>query len=349
MRQAVMHDNENILEVENLKTWFYTETGVAKSVNGISFAVPAGKTVALVGESGCGKSVTSLSIMRLLQEPAGRIVDGTIRFNRPSGPVDLVTATEEEMEQVRGGEIAMIFQEPMTSLNPVFTVGNQIDEMIGLHNPMMTKTEIREQTVRMLKLVGIPRAEGIYKSYPHELSGGMRQRVMIAMAISCNPELIIADEPTTALDVTIQAQILELMKDLKDRIGAGILLITHDLGVVAEMADEVIVMYAGRIVEKGTVMEVLLAPKHPYTKGLIKSKPAIGTVKDKLYSIPGTVVSPAEMPDYCAFYNRCGQCAKECQSGIPDLEPFGDTHFAACYRIEGGNEAEAVTGESGRG
>ena len=242
----------------------------------------------------------------------------------------------------------MIFQEPMTSLNPVFTVGNQIDEMIGLHNPMMTKTEIREQTVRMLKLVGIPRAEGIYKSYPHELSGGMRQRVMIAMAISCNPELIIADEPTTALDVTIQAQILELMKELKDRIGAGILLITHDLGVVAEMADEVIVMYAGRIVEKGTVMEVLLTPKHPYTKGLIKSKPAIGTVKDTLYSIPGTVVSPAEMPDYCAFYNRCGQCAKECRSGIPDLEPFGDTHFAACYRIEGGNKAEAVTGESGR-
>lgn len=312
---------ENVLEVENLKTYFYTDAGVAKSVGGVSFSIPRGSTVALVGESGCGKSVTSLSIMRLLQEPVGRIVEGQIRYYGSQGMTDLAKASMDEMRQLRGSEIAMIFQEPMTSLNPVFTIGFQVDEMVALHNPGLTKKQVKDITINTLKQVGIARAEGIYSAYPHELSGGMRQRVMIAIAICCKPGLLIADEPTTALDVTIQAQILELLRDLKQEMKTSILLITHDLGVVAQMADYVVVMYAGKIVERGTVNQVLLEPSHPYTIGLIKSKPVLGRKQDKLYSIPGTVPSPLDLPDHCSFYNRCQRRRDNCCREIPKLEP----------------------------
>ncbi len=329
--QTQMQDDNNLLEIENLHTYFYTDMGTVRSVNGVNINIPKGKTVALVGESGCGKSVTSLSLMKLVQAPAGQITDGQIRFNRKGGPVDIVKTPMDEMRKIRGNEIGMIFQEPMTSLNPIFKIGDQIDEVIMLHRPDMSKEEVKKQTIEMLTLVGIARPEGIYSCYPHELSGGMRQRVMIAMALCCNPQLIIADEPTTALDVTIQAQVLDLLRQIKDKIDASILLITHDLGVVAEMADYVVVMYAGRIVEQGTSHEVFLSPQHPYTRGLIKSKPAVNKRVDRLYSIPGQVPNPINMPSHCAFKDRCDACVKACEGPVPVLQSITEGHNVACH------------------
>ena len=328
---TTMKNPDNIIEIDNLHTYFFTDMGTVKSVNGVTIEIPKGKTVALVGESGCGKSVTSLSMMKLVQGPSGQIVDGAIRYNRKGGAVDIVKAPISEMQHIRGNEIAMIFQEPMTSLNPIFTIGYQIDETIALHRPDMKKEEIKKQTIEMLKLVGIARPEGIYDAYPHELSGGMRQRVMIAMSLSCDPQFIIADEPTTALDVTIQAQILDLLRDIKDKIDASILLITHDLGVVAEMADHVVVMYAGKVVEQGTAHEVFLNPKHPYTMGLIKSKPTVGKTVDRLYSIPGAVPNPVQMPNHCSFKDRCDKCISACAGDIPALRTIDEGHKVACH------------------
>lgn len=331
-----MRDSKNVIEFDNLKAYFYTDVGTVKAVDGVSFDIPKGKTVGVVGESGCGKSVTSLSLMRLLQGPQGQISGGQIRYNQTSQnrAVDITKISRKEMEKIRGNEIAMIFQEPMTTLNPVFTIGNQIDECIMQHNPKMSKAEVKARTIEMLKLVGIARAEGIYDSFPHELSGGMRQRVVIAMALSCNPQLIIADEPTTALDVTIQAQILDLLRDLKDKINASIMLITHDLGVVAEMADYVVVMYAGRVVEQGTAKEIFHNPKHPYTIGLMKSKPVLNQEVDRLYSIPGNVPNPINLPEHCYFKNRCDQCMEKCNGAYPKLLEVTPTHKVSCYLYE---------------
>ncbi|ONI38123.1 dipeptide/oligopeptide/nickel ABC transporter ATP-binding protein [Candidatus Epulonipiscium fishelsonii] len=329
--QTEMHNPNNILEIDNLHTYFYTDMGTVKSVNGVTLEIPQGKTVALVGESGCGKSVTSLSIMKLVRGPSGQITNGQIRYNRPTGPIDIVKTPISQMQDIRGNEISMIFQEPMTSLNPVFRIGSQIDEAIMIHRPDIKKSEVKKQTIKMLELVGIARAEGIYKSFPHELSGGMRQRVMIAMSLCCNPRLIIADEPTTALDVTIQAQVLELLRDLKTKIDASILLITHDLGVVAEMADFVVVMYAGKIVEQGTAIDVFLNPQHPYTMGLIKSKPVVNQEVDRLYSIPGQVPNPVHLPNHCFFKDRCDKCIECCSGDIPELRQIGQSHKVACH------------------
>ncbi|MDF2820741.1 MAG: oligopeptide/dipeptide transporter, ATPase subunit [Clostridiales bacterium] len=320
-----MKNKDNILEIDNLATYFFTDSGVVKAVNGVSFDIPRGKTVAVVGESGCGKSITSMSIMRLIQGPSGQIVDGQIRYNSEEGPINLVNVPISKMQELRGNKISMIFQEPMTSLNPVFTVGDQIDEAIQLHNPKLTAKQIKTRSIEMLELVGIARPEGIYDAYPHELSGGMRQRVMIGMALSCEPELIIADEPTTALDVTIQAQILELLREIKDKVNASILLITHDLGVVAEMADYVVVMYAGRIIEKGTAIDIYKNPQHPYTIGLLNSKPAVGKVVDKLYSIPGQVPNPINMPSHCYFKDRCEKSFEPCGAIYFKLRIFANT------------------------
>ncbi len=316
--------SEKLLEIRDLHTFFYTDAGVVKAVNGVSFEVNKGQTIGIVGESGCGKSVMSLSIMRLIQEP-GKIVDGQVFFNGQ----DLVKLSQSEMRKINGDRISMIFQEPMTSLNPVFTVGNQIAESLILHEKL-TKKQAREKAVEMISTVGISRAEGIYDSYPHELSGGMRQRIMIAMALSCNPELLIADEPTTALDVTIQAQILDLLKEIKKKFGTSIMLITHDLGVVAEMADYVIVMYAGRIIEQGHVTDIYLNPMHPYTIGLLKSKPSITTVSDRLYTIPGQVPNLINLPEICYFSDRCKMCKDVCKQGFPKLIDMGNDHFVAC-------------------
>ncbi|QVK18777.1 ABC transporter ATP-binding protein [Mycoplasmatota bacterium] len=333
-----MKDENNILEIEDLNTYFFTDIGVVKAVDGVSFNVPKGATVGVVGESGCGKSVTSLSIMRLVQGPTGQIVKGDIRFPYGDKIINLRTAPMEVIRNIRGNDIAMIFQEPMTSLNPVFTTGYQIDEVIKNHHPELTKKQIRQKSIDMLDLVGISRPKGIYKAYPHELSGGMRQRALIAMALACDPKLIIADEPTTALDVTIQAQVLDILRDLKSKINASIILITHDLGVVAEMADYVVVMYAGRIIEQGTARDIYKDPRHPYTVGLIKSRPnAIGK-DEKLYSIPGQVPNPINMPKYCYFKDRCNQCTSKCNGDYPELTQVSPTHFVACWKYEGGNE-----------
>ena len=309
---TTMRDTDNIIELDNLKTYFYTDAGTVKAVDGVSFDIPKGKTIGVVGESGCGKSVTSLSIMRLLQGPQGQIAGGKIRYNQDNRAIDLTKISNKEMQKIRGNEISMIFQEPMTSLNPIFTIGDQLSEPIELHNPEMNKEQVKNRVIELLKLVGIARAEGIIHNYPHELSGGMKQRVVIAMALSCSPRLIIADEPTTALDVTIQAQILDLLRDLKDKINASIMLITHDLGVVAEMADYVVVMYAGRVVEQGTVKEIFHDPKHPYTIGLMKSRPVLNEEIGRLYSIPGNVPNPIGMPSHCFFKNRCEKCIEKC-------------------------------------
>lgn len=331
---TTMKDPNNVIEIDNLKTYFFTDVGTVKAVDGVSFNIPRGKTVGVVGESGCGKSVTSLSVMGLVQRPSGQIVDGEIRYNNGDTAVDLTKLPTKEMQKLRGSDIAMIFQEPMTSLNPVFTIGYQLDETIELHNPGMSKKAVKDRSIEMLKLVGIARAEGIYDSYPHELSGGMRQRVMIAMALACDPKLIIADEPTTALDVTIQAQILDLLRELKDKIDASIMLITHDLGVVAEMADIVVVMYAGRVIEVGTVMDIFHNPKHPYTIGLLNSKPSIDKKTDKLYSIPGQVPNPINMPSYCYFRDRCDRCIDKCGQEYPPDFKVSDTQQVACWLYE---------------
>ncbi len=327
-----MKDPGNVVEIENLHTCFFTDVGVVRSVDGISFNIPEGKTVGVVGESGCGKSVTSLSIMQLLQRPQGQIVEGEIRFNLGDKAYDIAKTPMQVMEHLRGNQIAMIFQEPMTSLNPVFRIGNQVNEVLELHNKEMTPEEIKARTIELLEMVGIANSEGVYRMYPHELSGGMRQRVVIAMALACNPKLIIADEPTTALDVTIQAQILDLLRDLKDRINSSIMFITHDLGVIAEMADYVVVMYAGKIVEKGTAEEIFAHPAHPYTVGLMASKPVVGKKVDKLYSIPGKVPNPVNMPDYCYFKDRCEQCLECCAGEYPVEVSLSPTHTVTCYR-----------------
>lgn len=328
-----MKNNDNIIEFDNLQSYFYTDNGTVKAVDGVTFDIPKGKTIGVVGESGCGKSVTSLTLMRLLQGPQGQIAGGSIRYNQDNMKrgIDITKLPIKEMQKIRGNEIAMIFQEPMTSLNPVFTIGYQIDESIKLHNPKMSKSDVKQRSIDMLKLVGIARAEGIYDNYPHELSGGMRQRVVIAIALSCDPRLIIADEPTTALDVTIQAQILDLLRDLKDKINASIMLITHDLGVVAEMADYVVVMYAGRVVEQGTVKEIFHDPKHPYTIGLLKSRPVLNEEIGRLYSIPGNVPNPINMPTHCYFKNRCESSVDCCSGDYPNTMQISETHKVNCH------------------
>ena len=326
----------NVVEFDNLRTYFFTDTGTVKAVDGVTFDVPAGKTVGVVGESGCGKSVTSLSLMQIVQRPQGQIVGGSIRFNAGDKVYDIARMPIEEMQRIRGNKVSMIFQEPMTSLNPVFRIGTQVDEVIALHNPDMSKDEVKARTLEMLEMVSIANSAGVYRMYPHELSGGMRQRVMIAMALACDPMLIIADEPTTALDVTIQAQILDLLRNLKEKINSSIMLITHDLGVIAEMADYVVVMYAGRIVEKGTVHEVFKNPSHPYTIGLMASKPSLNKQVDRLYSIPGKVPNPINMPDYCYFKDRCESSFACCAGAYPEEIRLSPTHFVSCYLFDQG-------------
>ena len=330
-----MKDPANVVEFDNLHTYFFTDIGTVKAVDGVSFEVPQGKTVGVVGESGCGKSVTSLSLMQLVQRPQGQVVEGAIRLNLGDKCYDIAKTPVAEMQHIRGNYISMIFQEPMTSLNPVFRAGHQIDEVIKLHNPDMSDEAVKARSIEMIEMVGIANSEGVYQMYPHELSGGMRQRVMIAMALACNPKLIIADEPTTALDVTIQAQILDLLRNLKDKINSSIMLITHDLGVVAEMADYVVVMYAGRIVEKGTSEDVFLHPAHPYTIGLMASKPVVNKRVERLYSIPGAVPNPINMPDYCYFKDRCESCVAGCEGEYPHMRRISETHYVSCHRFEG--------------
>ena len=331
-----MKDSGNVVEFDNVCSYFFTDIGTVKAVDGASFVVPKCSTVGIVGESGCGKSVTSLSLMQLLQRPHGQTVGGEIRFNVGEGDsgdaIDSAKAPNEVVQHMRGNRMAMIFQEPMTSLNPVFRIGFQVDEVIKLHNPEMSKEDVKKRTLEMLELVGIANKEGVYEMYPHELSGGMRQRIMIAIALSCNPELIIADEPTTALDVTIQAQILDLLKELKDKMSSSIMLITHDLGVVANMADYVVVMYAGRVIERGTARDIFSNPCHPYTIGLMKSKPVVGRKVEELYNIPGSVPNPINMPDYCYFKDRCEMCVEKCNGKYPPEIKISDTHSVSCYR-----------------
>ena len=321
---------KTLVEFKDVHTYFYTEAGTVKAVNGVSYKIKEGETVCVVGESGCGKSVTALSLMRLIAAPQGEIVKGNISFDGK----DITSLSEEEMMSIRGNDISMIFQEPMTSLNPVFTVGNQIMESIMLHQKL-DKKQARDKAIEMIKLVGIPRAEAIVDSYPHELSGGMRQRIMIAMALSCNPKLLIADEPTTALDVTIQAQILDLMRDIKQKTQTSIMLITHDLGVVAEMADYVVVMYAGKVIEEGPVNDIFNNPLHPYTRGLLKSKPVINQETDRLYSIPGQVPNPIGMKDSCYFHERCEHCMEVCKTQIPTIKYYDEQHKISCFLYDG--------------
>ena len=328
-----MRDPNNAVEFDNLHTYFFTDAGTVKSVDGVSFDVPIGKTVGVVGESGCGKSVTSLSLMQLLQRPQGQVVEGSIRLNMGDKAYDVTKMPNEKMQNIRGNAVSMIFQEPMTALNPVFRIGDQVNEVIELHDGVgKSKSDIKARTIELLEMVGIANSEGVYKLFPHELSGGMRQRVMIAMALACNPRVIIADEPTTALDVTIQAQVLDLLRNLKDKINSSIMFITHDLGVIAEMADYVVVMYAGRIIEKGTAEEIFAHPAHPYTIGLMASKPVVGKQVDKLYSIPGKVPNPINMPNYCYFKDRCELCVEPCGGAYPGEVSLSPTHKVSCYR-----------------
>lgn len=335
-----MSDQNNILEIDNLHTYFFTEQGVVKAVNGVSFNILKNTTVGVVGESGCGKSVTSMSVMRLIQGPAGQIYSGSIRFNAKekngeSKVYDIAKMPIRDIHKIRGNQISMIFQEPMTSLNPVFTIGQQLDEVSFIHDPNATKESAKAKSIEMLELVGIAMPERVYNAFPHELSGGMRQRVMISMALASNPRLIIADEPTTALDVTIQAQILDLLRDLKTKIDGSIMLITHDLGVIAEMADYVVVMYAGRVIERGPVKEIFHNPLHPYTIGLQKSKPTLDSDSDTLFNIPGNVPNPVNMPNYCYFRERCSQCTKKCSGDYPDMVEVTPNHFVACHLYGG--------------
>ena len=388
-----MKDENNIVEFEDLHTYFFSDAGTVKAVNGVTFSIPAGSTVGVVGESGCGKSVTSLSLMRLVQAPSGQIVKGSIRFradmfkrdsrgrkipvyeteidangnevikldsrgkkiikkNELGGNmyemerqvVDIAKMPIDTMRNIRGREISMIFQEPMTSLNPVFTIGNQLDEVGKLHIEGISKERVKERSIEMLKLVGIADPEGVYKKFPHELSGGMRQRVMIAISLLCNPKLIVADEPTTALDVTIQAQILDLLREIKGKINGSIMLITHDLGVVAEMADYVVVMYAGKVIEMGTAEDIFDRPLHPYTIGLQKSKPTVDQVTDELYCIPGFVPNPINMPNYCYFRDRCESCMQKCSGEYPNYVQVTPTHKVACYLYEQENAKEENNG-----
>ena len=390
--RTVMKDDANILEIEDLHTFFFTDQGIVKAVNGVSLNIPKNKTVGIVGESGCGKSVTSMSVMRLIQGPQGQIYSGSIRFkaydykrdedgnlipvfvtdengelvytqlldkngkqrkdengeplyvpmqkkDQNGRPIfeteekvyDIAKMPMKEIHRIRGKQIAMIFQEPMTSLNPIFTIGEQLDEVTFIHTPGATKEMAKARSLEMLELVGIAMPERVYKAFPHELSGGMRQRVMISMALACDPRLIIADEPTTALDVTIQAQILDLLRDLKDRIDGSIMLITHDLGIIAEMADYVVVMYAGRVIEQGTVSEIFHNPMHPYTIGLQKSKPTMDSDSETLFNIPGNVPNPVNMPNHCFFKERCSMCKEKCAGDYPCMVQVSPTHFVACH------------------
>ena len=329
-----MKDPNNIVEFDNVCTYFFSDVGVVKAVDGVNFNVPKNSTVGIVGESGCGKSVTSLSLMQLLARPSGQTVGGEIRFNKGDGTAyNIVNTPNAIMEKIRGNNISMIFQEPMTALNPVFKIGQQVNEVTQIHFPDMPEDQVKARTLEMLELVGIANKEGVYNMYPHELSGGMRQRICIAIALACSPTLIIADEPTTALDVTIQAQILDLLQNLKDKLNSSIMLITHDLGVVAGMADYVVVMYAGRVIEKGTAEEIFHHPCHPYTIGLMKSKPVIGKKVDKLYNIPGSVPNPVSMPDYCYFRDRCEMRCDRCMGEYPPEIKLSDTHYVSCYRF----------------
>ncbi|HEX6922225.1 MAG TPA: ABC transporter ATP-binding protein [Bacillales bacterium] len=325
---------DSVLEVKGLKTSFFTDDGEVPAVNNIDFHVDPGEILGIVGESGCGKSVTSLSVMGLVPSP-GKIVGGNIRFKDE----ELTKASERRMRQIRGNEVAMIFQEPMTSLNPVFTIGEQLIEGIRLHNKI-SKKEAKKQAVNILKTVGMPRAEKLVEEYPHQLSGGMRQRVMIAMAMACEPEVLIADEPTTALDVTIQAQILDLMKRLNKELNTSIILITHDLGVVAEVCDRLVVMYAGKVVEEGTTRSIFKNPQHPYTEGLIESVPDMRMKKDRLYSIPGNVPKPGSLKQGCHFAPRCRHAFDRCTAENPQLFETGEGHKVRCFLREEGREPE---------
>ncbi len=320
---------EKLLQVKDLKTYFYTDDGVVKAVDGVNFEVEAGKTIGIVGESGCGKSITAMSILRLIPDPPGKIVSGEIMFDGR----DLTKVSNEDIRHIRGNDISMIFQEPMTSLNPVFTAGYQIMEVLMLHQHL-SESEAKKKAIEMIKLVGIPRPDKIVDEYPHQLSGGMRQRVMIAMALACQPKLLIADEPTTALDVTIQAQILELMNSLKERLNTSIMLITHDLGVVAEMSDHVVVMYSGKIVEDAPVKELFGNPRHPYTIGLMNSIPSLVKEGDRLESIDGSVPNPLYLPKGCYFHPRCKYATDECRKGQPELREISPGHKVSCFRAE---------------
>ncbi len=328
-----MKDENNVVEFDNVCTYFFTDNGVVKAVDGVNFSIPKCSTVGVVGESGCGKSVTSLSLMQLLPRPTGQTVGGEIRFNKGDGTAfNIVNTPNSVMETIRGDKLSMIFQEPMTSLNPVFKIGEQVNEVIELHNKDMSPEDVKARTLEMLELVGIANKEGVYNMYPHELSGGMRQRICIAIALACSPTLIIADEPTTALDVTIQAQILDLLQGLKDKLQSSIMLITHDLGVVAGMADYVVVMYSGRVIEKGTADDIFHHPMHPYTIGLMASKPVVGKKVEELYNIPGSVPNPVNMPNYCYFKDRCEMHCDKCNGVYPPEIQVSDTHIVSCYR-----------------
>lgn len=321
---------KDLVQFRNLETHFHTSAGVVKAVDKISFSIREGETVGVVGESGCGKSVTAMSLMRLVEGPHGVIAGGEILYEDK----DLLKLSKREMARIRGKDISIIFQEPMTSLNPVLTIGDQITEPLMMHL-LLSRKEAKQRAIELIELVGIPRAEQIYDAYPHELSGGMRQRIMIAIALSCNPKLLIADEPTTALDVTIQAQILDLMREIKRKLGTAIMLITHDLGVVAEMADYVIVMYAGKIIEEAPVLELFQNPQHPYTKGLLKAKPVLGQSRERLYSIPGQVPNPIELEDNCHFHDRCEFCMDICRQQQPPFREHGEKlHKTACWLYE---------------
>lgn len=327
-----MENSDNVLEVSDLQTCFYTDQGQIRAVDGVSFSIPTGKTVALVGESGCGKSVTSLSVMGLLPPGRGAVTRGNLRLNLGQQVYDLAKTPEPILRKLRGGELAMVFQEPMTALNPVLTVGSQIAEAVKLHHPRgKDRTFCRSRVLQLLEQVGIPDGPAVYKKYPHQLSGGMRQRIVIAMALAGDPRLIIADEPTTALDVTVQAQILALLRSLKEEAGCALLLITHDLGVVASMADFVVVMYAGKVVEQGLLREIFYQPAHPYTRALLAARPTLGEKKDRLFTIEGTVPDPGQLPDSCYFRDRCGQQEERCNTH-PAQIALSPTHKVSCWQ-----------------
>ena len=319
-----------LLELQNLRTYFFTDEGVARAVDGVSYTLERGETLGVVGESGCGKSVTALSILRLIPDPPGKIVDGEILFEG----INLLDLSPAEMRRIRGNDVSMIFQEPMTSLNPVFTIGNQIAEAVRLHQGL-SKKEALQKAIEMLELVGIPAPERRVHEYPHQLSGGMRQRAMIAMALSCNPKVLIADEPTTALDVTIEAQILDLMRNLQHELGTAIIMITHDLGVIAEMAKKVVVMYAGKVVEQAPVEQLFGEPNHPYTQGLLQSLPRVDKdasgAKRRLQEIPGIVPSLLHLPPGCKFASRCPKAMPICEEEEPALVQIGPQHYSACW------------------
>ena len=324
-----MENNNNVLEIRGLNSYFFTEKGVAPAVDGLDLDIPKGKIIGLVGESGCGKSMTAKSIMGLLKYP-GRVAGGSIRFEDQ----DLTRLSDKELRKICGNDISMIFQEPMTSLNPVLKVGRQVRETLLVHNPAMSKAEAKQRVVEMFQRVGIPEAEKRYDCYPHELSGGLRQRVMIAMAMVCKPKLLIADEPTTALDVTIEAQILRLMKELRDETGMSVLIITHNMGVVAEICDYVYVMYAGKIMEQAETFELFDHTMHPYTRGLLDSIPRIGQNAERLHTIPGVVPNLLHLPQGCPFSNRCEYATDQCRTEKAQLHPVAPDHQVRCFRCE---------------